>query len=107
LALLVDSKDKSVTPEIEIEKREKALRTAVERVLPDFVKAVPEADEFLVIHQDAFGVGYNEYELFGMAIKFAGFYGKEVRIIGKNRKTLSVAATNGARAPLQNRQSVW
>ena len=31
-------------------------------------------------HQDAFGVDYDEYELLGMAIKFAGLYGKEVRI---------------------------
>jgi hypothetical protein len=41
-----------------------------------------------VIHQDAFSVEYDEYELLGMAIKFAGLYGREVRIIGKNRETL-------------------
>jgi len=29
-----------------------------------------------------------------MAIKFAGLYGKEVRIIGKNRETLRKAAAN-------------
>jgi hypothetical protein len=33
-------------------------------------------------------VDYDEYELLGMAIKFAGWYGKEVRIPGKNRDTL-------------------
>jgi hypothetical protein len=39
-------------------------------------------------------VDYDEYELLGMAIKFAGLFGKEVRIVGKNRGTLSAAATN-------------
>jgi hypothetical protein len=29
-----------------------------------------------------------------MAIKFAGLYGKEIRIIGKNRGTPSTAAAN-------------
>ena len=48
----------------------------------------------LLIHQDAFAVDYEEYELLGMAIKYAGLYGKEVRIIGKNRETLSKAAAN-------------
>ena len=82
-------------PENDIEKREKALRMAIERLLPDFVKSCREQiDEPLVIHQDAFAVEYNEYELLGMAIKFAGLYGKEVRIIGKNRETLSAAAAN-------------
>ena len=30
----------------------------------------------------------DEYKLLGMAIKFAGLYGREVRIIGKNGETL-------------------
>jgi hypothetical protein len=66
----------------------------MERMLPDFMKKCREPDEALIIHQDAFAVDYNEYELLGMAIKFAGLYGKEVRIIGKNRETLSKAAAN-------------
>ena len=78
----------------EIEKREKALRMAVEKILPDFVKSCSEIDEPLIIHQDTFAVDYNEYELLGMAIKFAGLYGKEVRIIGKNRETLRAAVAN-------------
>ena len=77
-----------------IEKQEKALRMAMERMLPDFVKKCRETDEPLIIHQDAFAVDYDEYELLGMAIKFAGLYGKEVRIIGKNRETLRKAAAN-------------
>ena len=81
-------------PDHEVEKREKALRMAIERILPDFVKSCRETDGPLLIHQDAFAVDYNEYELLGMAIKFAGLYGKEVRIIGKNRETLRAAAAN-------------
>jgi hypothetical protein len=31
----------------------------------------------------------DEYVLLGMAIKFAGLHGKEVRIVGTNRETLN------------------
>jgi hypothetical protein len=47
--------------EHDIEKREKALSMAMERMLPDFVKSCKEPDEPLIIHQDAFAVDYNEY----------------------------------------------
>lgn len=64
-------------------------------MLPDFVKSVrDDAAEAVIIHQDAFAVDYNEYELLGMAIKFAGLYGKEVRVIGKNRETLRAVVAN-------------
>jgi hypothetical protein len=78
----------------DVEKREKALRLAMERVLPDFVKSCRENIDPLVIHQDAFAVDYDEYELLGMAVEFAGLYGKEVRIIGKNRETLRATVAN-------------
>ena len=78
----------------DVEKREKALRMAVEKVLPDFVKSCGETAGPVLIHQDAFALNYDEYELLGMAIKFAGLYGKEVRIIGKNRDTLRAAVAN-------------
>jgi len=78
----------------DVEKREKALRMAVEKVLPDFVKSCRETVGPVLIHQDAFALDYDEYELLGMAIKFAGLYGKEVRIVGKNRDTLRVIAAN-------------
>jgi hypothetical protein len=78
----------------DIGKREKALKMAMERMLPDFVKSCREIGDPLIIHQDAFAVDYDEYELLGMAIKFAGLYGKEVHIVGKNKETLSKAAAN-------------
>jgi hypothetical protein len=82
-------------PDADVEKREKALRMRIERALPDFVESCrEEIDEPLLIHQDAFAADYDEYELLGMAIKFAGLYGRELRIIGKNRETLSAAAIN-------------
>jgi hypothetical protein len=38
--------------EQELEKREKVLRTAMERLLPDFVKSCKEIGDSLLIHQD-------------------------------------------------------
>ena len=64
----------------------------MERMLPEFVKACAETvGDPLLIHQDGFAADYDEYELLGMAIKFAGLYGKELHIIGKNRETLRLA----------------
>ena len=80
--------------EQEVEKREKVLRMAMERLLPEFVKSCRETGDPLLIHQNAFAADYNEYELLGMAIKFAGLYGKELHIIGKNRETLRAASAN-------------
>jgi len=47
--------------------------------------------EQVLLHQDAFAADYQDdkYMLLGMAIKFAGLRGKEVRVIGKNRSTLA------------------
>ena len=50
--------------------------------------------EITIIHQDGFAADYNEYELLGMAIKYAGLYGKEIHIIGKNLETLKAAVAN-------------
>jgi hypothetical protein len=46
--------------------------------------------EVVLLHRDSFAADYqhDEYVLLGMAIKYAGLYGKEVRIIGTNRQTL-------------------
>jgi hypothetical protein len=85
---------REIMTEQEVEKREKVLRMAMERLLPEFVKSCRETGGPLLIHQDAFAADYNEYELLGMAIKFAGLYGKELHIIGKNRETLRAASAN-------------
>lgn len=71
-------------------KKEAALATEVERLLPDFVNSCRDKGGVVIIHQDAFAADYQEqeYALLGKAIKFAGLHGKEVRIIGKNRETL-------------------
>ena len=47
----------------------------------------------VIIHQDSFAADYQdkEYALFGKAMKFAGIYGKEIRVIGKTRETLATA----------------
>ena len=52
-----------------------------------------EARVVVIIHQDSFAADYQdeEYTLFGKALKFAGLHGKEIRIIGKNRETLTTA----------------
>jgi hypothetical protein len=80
----------------ELRGKEAALTTTIVRLLPDFVRSCRKNEAVVIIHQDSFGADYqpDEYALLGMAIKFAGLHGKEVRIIGTNRETL-----NGARKP--------
>ena len=76
---------------MEIAKKEAGLIAAIEKTLPDFAKTCRAQDTPVVImHQDAFAADYQEeeYRLMGMAIKFAGICGKEVRIIGTNRQTV-------------------
>ena len=45
----------------------------------------------VILHQDAFAADYqeDEYMLLGMAIKYAGLRGKEVRVIGRNRSSFA------------------
>ena len=70
--------------------RESSLIATIRRKLPDFAKACADDSELVLLHQDAFAADYqeDEYTLLGMAIKYAGLRGKEVRVIGKNRSTL-------------------
>lgn len=49
----------------DIEKQEKALSIAMERMLPDFVKSCRETVGRLIIHQDEFGVDYNSMNFLG------------------------------------------
>ena len=71
-------------------RRESNLVAIIREKLPEFVKACADDTELVLIHQDAFAADYqeDEYALLGMAIKYAGLRGKEVRVIGKNRSTL-------------------
>jgi hypothetical protein len=59
--------------------------------LPDFAKMCADETDLVLLHQDAFAADFqeDEYRLLGMAIKYAGLRGKEVRVIGKNRSTLA------------------
>jgi hypothetical protein len=70
--------------------RESSLIATIRKNLPDFAKACADDAELVLLHQDAFAADYqeDEYTLLGMAIKYAGLRGKEVRVIGKNRGTL-------------------
>ncbi|MGA8500521.1 MAG: hypothetical protein WB683_03160 [Candidatus Sulfotelmatobacter sp.] len=63
--------------------RESNLVAAIRKDLPEFVKACAGDAEAILLHQDAFAADYqdNEYMLLGMAIKYAGLRGKEVRVI--------------------------
>ena len=76
--------------EAELREKEAALAAKIARVLPDFVNSCREKADAVIIHQDSFAADYqdDEYTLLGMAIKFAGLHGREVRIIGTNRETL-------------------
>jgi hypothetical protein len=70
--------------------RESSLIATIRRKLTDLVKACADDAEMILVHQDAFAAEYqeDEYTLLGMAIKYAGLRGKEVRVVGKNRQTL-------------------
>jgi hypothetical protein len=70
--------------------RESSLIATIRKRLPEFAKACADDTELVLLHQDAFAADYrdDEYLLLGMAIKYAGLRGKEVRVIGKNRQTL-------------------
>jgi hypothetical protein len=74
----------------EIKEKEATLSAEITRLLPNFVESCRKNEDMVVIHQDSFAADYqhDEYTLLGMVIKFAGLYGKEVRIIGTNRETL-------------------
>jgi hypothetical protein len=79
--------------------KETALIAEIERLLPDFARSCRESSDVVIIHQDSFAADYQdeEYALFGKAMKFAGLYGKEIRVIGRNRETVSTAES----APVQ------
>lgn len=74
----------------EIMLRQSNLITKIRNTLPDFAKACAADVDMVVLHQDAFAANYqdDEYILLGMAIKYAGLCGKEVRMIGTNRQTV-------------------
>ena len=75
--------------ENEIMQRQSNLVRRIQSSLPDFVKACAADADVVVLHQDAFAAAYqeDEYALLGMAVKYTGMCGKEVRVIGKNRQT--------------------
>src|ERR1035437_3513902 len=75
--------------------RESSLIATIRKKLPEFARACADDAELVLLHQDAFAADYqeDEYTLLGMAIKYAGLRGKEVRVIGKNRSTLGEEET--------------
>ena len=85
IAFMAEMRDK------ELEGKKTALIAEIERLLPDFANSCRGSEDVVIIHQDSFAADYQdeEYTLFGKAMKFAGIYGKEIRVIGKNRETLA------------------
>ena len=81
-------------PDEELMEKEAALVAEIETLLPDFARSCRDSTDVVIIHQDSFAADYqdDEYTLFGKAMKFAGIYGKEIRVIGKNRETLTEKA---------------
>jgi hypothetical protein len=71
--------------------REREFKEAFERDLPEYARMCQGDETVIIFHQDAFAADYQpgEFSLLGMAIKYAGLMGKEVRIIGRNRATLT------------------
>src|SRR5271157_5878541 len=71
--------------------RESSLIATIRTKLPEFAKACADDTELVLLHQDAFAADYqeDEYALLGMAIKYAGLRGKEVRVIRRNRSSFA------------------
>lgn len=71
--------------------REANLIATIRKKLPDFAQMCADDSESVMLHQDSFAADYqdDEYTLLGMAIKYAGLRGKEVRVIGKNQSTFN------------------
>jgi hypothetical protein len=75
----------------ELAQREVNLMATIEAKLPVFARACREDGiSTIILHQDAFAADYQEegYRLLGMAIKFAGVYGRDVLVSGTNLGTL-------------------
>jgi hypothetical protein len=75
----------------ELIEKEAWLRERLVISLPDWVKMCETpGEEFVLMHQDAFAADYQPEEivLLGLAVKYAGLCGKELRVIGQNRSTL-------------------
>jgi hypothetical protein len=70
--------------------REREFKEAFEKDLPEYAKMCQGHEPVIIFHQDAFAADYQpeEFTLLGMAIKYAGLTGKDVRVVGKNRATL-------------------
>jgi hypothetical protein len=71
--------------------RESNLIGLIRKKLPEFAKACAVDADVVILHQDSFAADYqeDEYTLLGMAIKYAGLRGKEVRVIGKIRSSFA------------------
>ena len=75
----------SKKPPDDLELNREILLQAVKSVIPEFAKACLANVDVITIAQDEFAADYNvdDCTLLGMAIKYAGAKGKEVRIPGK------------------------
>lgn len=63
----------------------------VSAMLPKFKEACECQDgDAILMHQDAFAADLqgDDITLLGMAVKFAGFYGRTITIIGKHNETI-------------------
>ena len=79
----------------DIIQRQATLVSTIQTRLPDFAKACADDVDVVLLHQDAFAADFqdDEYALLGQAIKYAGLFGKEVRVIGVNRETVAEGST--------------
>lgn len=90
------------------------LTVAVEKKLPEFVKACqkmiedhhvyPDKPVGIVMHQDAFAANFtwDELALLGTAIKYAGERGIGILVVGHNEGTRKGESVNQPEPPLPN-----
>jgi hypothetical protein len=74
-----------------VTRREREFKEAFERDPPEYAKMCRGEESVIIFRQDAFAADYepNEFSLLGIAIKYDGLMGKEVRIISRNQATLT------------------
>jgi hypothetical protein len=75
------------------EQSERNLRIYIETALPEFAASCKADADVVLIHQDAFAADYQEeeYSLLGKVVKYAGLFGKNVLINGKNSETFNTS----------------
>jgi hypothetical protein len=69
----------------EVRENKEVVVSAIEKLLPEFVRACSSCSRIVTLKQEEVARDFDtdECTVLGMAIKYAGIHGKEVRILPK------------------------